>query len=102
MRARRPRTTLSSKHSETRSFHQAKEKDMSENPNELTIENSVLVLIDHQPAVALAVHSIDHGVLIDNVAGLARAAKDLGVPTVLTTVGAQGSVPVDPIFKEIS
>ena len=75
---------------------------MSENPNELTIENSVLVLIDHQPAVALAVHSIDHGLLIDNVAGLARAAKDLGVPTVLTTVGAQGSVLVDPIFKEIS
>jgi nicotinamidase-related amidase len=75
---------------------------MTDNPNELTIENSVLVLIDHQPAVALAVHSIDHGLLIDNVAGLARAAKDLGVPTVLTTVGAQGSVLVDPIFKEIS
>ena len=75
---------------------------MSENPNELTIENSVLVLIDHQPAVALAVHSIDHGLLIDNVAGLARAAKDLGVPTVLTTIGAKGSVLVDPIFKEIS
>src|SRR5260370_15968571 len=73
-----------------------------ENPNELTIENSVLVLIDHQPAVALAVHSIDHGLLIDNVAGLARAAKDLGGPTVLTTVGAQGSVLVDPILKEIS
>jgi len=28
-------------------------------------------------------------------------AKALGVPTVLTTVGAQGSVLVDPIFKEI-
>ena len=75
---------------------------MTHNPHELTIENSVLVLIDHQPAVALAVHSIDHGLLINNVAALARAAKDLGVPTVLTTVGAQGSVLVDPIFKEIS
>ena len=73
-----------------------------DNPNELTIENSVLVLIDHQPAVALAVRSIDHGLLIDNVAGLARAARDLDVPTVLTTVGAEGSVLVDPIFKEIS
>jgi nicotinamidase-related amidase len=73
-----------------------------ENPNELTIENSVLVLIDHQPAIALSVHSIDQGLLIDNVAGLARAAKDLDVPTVLTTIGAQGSVLVDPIFKEIS
>ena len=31
---------------------------MTNNPNELTIENSVLVLIDHQPWVALMVHSI--------------------------------------------
>jgi len=75
---------------------------MNSNPNELTIENSVLVLIDHQPGVALAVQSIDHSLLMNNVAGLAQMAKDLGVPTVLTTVGAQGSVLVDPIFKEIS
>src|ERR1700730_19036551 len=102
MRARPPRPTLSSKHSQTIPFHHPKETSMTDNPNELTIENSVLVLIDHQPAIAFAVHSIDHGVLIDNVAGLARAAKDLRLPTVLTTVGAQGSVLVDPIFKEIS
>jgi nicotinamidase-related amidase len=75
---------------------------MTNNPNELTIENSTLVLIDHQPAIALAVHSIDHGLLINKVAALARTAKDLGVPTVLTTMGAQGSVLVDPIFKVIS
>jgi nicotinamidase-related amidase len=75
---------------------------MNSNPNELTIENSALVLIDHQPGVALAVQSIDHSLLMNNVAGLAQVAKDLGVPTVLTTVGAQGSVLVDPIFKEIS
>jgi nicotinamidase-related amidase len=75
---------------------------MPDNPNELTIENSALVLIDHQPAVALNVHSIDHGILINNVAALAQMAEELGVPTVLTTVGAYGSVLVDPIFKEIS
>jgi nicotinamidase-related amidase len=68
----------------------------------LTIENSALVLIDHQPWVAFTVRSIDHRLLINNVAGLARAAKALGVPTVLSTVGAKGSVLVDPIFKEIS
>jgi nicotinamidase-related amidase len=85
-----------------RSPNELEETAMTNNPNELTIENSTLVLIDHQPAVALAVHSIDHGLLINNVAALARAAKDLGVPTVLTTIGAQGSVLVDPIFKEIS
>src|SRR6266850_1242131 len=75
---------------------------MTNNPNELTIENSVLVLIDHQPAVAINVHSIDLGLLVNNVAALARVAKALGVPTVLTTVGAEGSVLVDPIFKEIT
>jgi nicotinamidase-related amidase len=75
---------------------------MTNNPNELTIENSALVLIDHQPAVGLAVHSIDQGLLVTNVASLARTAKALRVPTVLTTIGAKGSVLVDPIFKEIS
>jgi len=77
-------------------------KTKTKNPNELTIENSVLVLIDHQPWVAFAVHSIDPGLMINNVAGLAQAARDLGVPVVLTTVGAKGSILVDPIFKEIS
>ena len=50
---------------------------MTNYPNQLTIENSALVLIDHQPWVAFAVHSIDPGLMINNVAGLARAAKDL-------------------------
>jgi nicotinamidase-related amidase len=71
------------------------------NPNELTIQNSALVLIDHQPAVGLAVHSMDQGLLIANIAGLASAARALGIPTVLSTIGAKGSVLVDPIFKEI-
>src|SRR5258705_2738786 len=75
---------------------------MNNNPNELTLENSVLILIDHQPAVVLNVHSIDLGLLVNNVAALARVAKALGVPTVLTTVGAEGSVLVDPLFKEFT
>jgi len=75
---------------------------MAKNPNELTIQNSAVVLIDHQPAVALCAPSLRQDVLVNNVAGLARAAKALGVPTVLTTVGATGSVLADPIFKEIS
>ena len=74
----------------------------NDNPNELTIENSVLVLIDHQPAVAINVRSIDLGSLVNNVAALAQAAKALGVPTVLTTVGAEGGALVDPLFTEIT
>ena len=36
---------------------------MTNNPNELTIENSVLVLVDHQPRVAFAVRFIDPGLM---------------------------------------
>ena len=72
------------------------------NPNELTIDNSAVILIDHQPAVALCAQSLRTDVLVRNVAGLAKCAKLLRVPTVLSTVGAQGSILADPIFKEIS
>lgn len=47
---------------------------MPDNPNELTIENSVLVPIDHQPAVAVNVHSIDLSLLTNNIAALAVVA----------------------------
>ena len=75
------------------------------NPNELTIENSVLVLIDHQPAVVINVRSIDLGLLVNNVAALSQVAKAFGIPTVLTTVGAEGSVLVlekkQPVASEL-
>jgi nicotinamidase-related amidase len=67
----------------------------------LTIENSAVILIDHQPMVAVGVQSIELGLLLNNVAGLAQTAKLLGIPTVLTTVGAKGSVLADPIFNVI-
>ncbi|MFF6971746.1 MULTISPECIES: isochorismatase family protein [Streptomyces] len=75
---------------------------MSENQNELTIENCAVVLIDHQPAVALMTTPRSQTELISNVTALAKAAKILDVPTVLTTVGATGGPLVDPIFKELS
>ncbi len=43
---------------------------MTNNPNELTVENSVVILIDHQPWVAFSVHSIDPGLMMNNVAAL--------------------------------
>jgi nicotinamidase-related amidase len=75
---------------------------MSENPNAITIDNSVLILIDHQPWVAFPVQSIERSLLVNNVTGLASAARDLGVPTVLTTIGATGGPLEDPIFHQIS
>ncbi|MFI9561411.1 isochorismatase family protein [Nonomuraea endophytica] len=74
---------------------------MTSSPTELTIQNSAVVLIDHQPWVA-SMLQIDGNALLDNVAMLSRAAKLLEVPTVLTTVGARGGALADPIFTQIS
>ena len=75
---------------------------MADNPNEITIDNSVLVLIDHQPWVAFAVNSIDAGLLVNNLAGLASSAKALDVPIILTTVGADGGALKDPVIKGLT
>lgn len=78
------------------------EPQVSDNPNEITIENSVLILIDHQPWVAFSVKSIDAGLLVNNLAGLASSAKALDVPVVLTTVGAEGGVLRDPPIRGLA
>lgn len=75
---------------------------MSDNSNEITIENSVLVLIDHQPWVAFAVKSIDAGLLVNNLAGLASSAKALDVPVILTTVGVKAGVLNDPPIRGLA
>ena len=54
----------------------------------LTPENSVLVLIDHQPFQIANLHSHEPTLVLNNVIGLARSAKAFNVPTVLTTVTA--------------
>ena len=72
------------------------------NDNDLTPTNSVLALIDHQPFVAFSVRSIDSGTLMSNVTGVAKMAKVLGVPTVLTMISPPGSPLADPIFKSVT
>ncbi|MEL3944228.1 hydrolase [Streptomyces sp. LNU-CPARS28] len=52
----------------------------------LTPEESVLVLIDHQPYQFANLHSHEPMMVTNNVVGLAKAAKGYGVPTILTTV----------------
>jgi nicotinamidase-related amidase len=49
-------------------------------------ENSVLVLIDHQPFQFANLHSHEPTLVSNNVVGLAKAAKAFSVPTILTTV----------------
>ena len=55
----------------------------------LTPENSVVLLIDHQPFQFASVNSHEPAMIANNVAGLAKAAKAYGVPTILTSVTAQ-------------
>jgi nicotinamidase-related amidase len=49
-------------------------------------EDSVLVLIDHQPYQIANLHSHEPTVIVNNVIGLAKTAKVFNIPTILTTV----------------
>ncbi|NCN10227.1 MAG: hydrolase [Leptospira sp.] len=72
------------------------------NINQLTIQNSVLALIDHQPFVAFPIQSITATELINNATALAKVGKELEIPTVLTTINAKGGPLNDPLFVQIS
>ncbi|MGD0680194.1 MAG: hydrolase [Polyangiaceae bacterium] len=52
----------------------------------LTPQDSILVLIDHQPFQFANLHSHEPTMIMNNVVGLAKAAKTFKVPTILTTV----------------
>src|SRR6202162_5057012 len=54
----------------------------------LTPQESVLILIDHQPFQFANLHSHEPTMIVNNVIGLAKAAKIFNVPTILTTVTA--------------
>jgi nicotinamidase-related amidase len=49
-------------------------------------EDSIVVLIDHQPYQFTNLNSHEPTMVINNVVGLAKAAKVFKVPTILTTV----------------
>lgn len=55
-------------------------------PALLRPEDSILVLIDHQPYQFANLHSHEPTMIVNNVVGLAKAAKVFDVPTILTTV----------------
>jgi nicotinamidase-related amidase len=80
-------------------------KNAGASPRLLTPQNSVILLIDHQPQMAFAAQSMDTQLLINNVTGLAKAAKVFKVPTLLTTVASKtfsGPIfaPVQAVFAE--
>src|SRR5258708_20960425 len=51
-----------------------------------TPQESVLVMIDHQPFQFANLHSHEPTMIVNNVIALAKTAKIFGVPTILTTV----------------
>jgi nicotinamidase-related amidase len=52
-------------------------------------EDSILVLIDHQPYQFANLNSHEPTMIINNVIGLAKLAKVFNVPTILTTILAE-------------
>src|SRR5882724_1891297 len=52
----------------------------------LTPEESIVVLIDHQPFQFANLHSHEPTMIVNNVIGLAKFAKAFKVPVILTTV----------------
>src|ERR1700716_2526646 len=70
----------------------------------LTPEESVLVLIDHQPFQFANLHSHEPTMIVNNVVALAKAAKVFNVPTILTTVledrGGKLIKPLQDVFPE--
>ncbi|WP_144632645.1 hydrolase [Bordetella genomosp. 13] len=64
-------------------------------------EDSVLVLIDHQPYQLANVNSHEPQMVINNAAGLAKAARAFGVPTTLTSVIAERGGLIFPQITEV-
>ena len=65
----------------------------------LTADNSALILVDHQIGLMTGVRDYETGELKRNVVALAKAAKVLGVPTVVTTTARDSMW--GPTFPEL-
>ncbi|QQP91106.1 hydrolase [Skermanella sp. TT6] len=64
-------------------------------------EDSVLVLIDHQPYQLANVNSHEPQMVVNNTAALAKVAKAFGVPTILTSVIADRGGLIFPQITDV-
>ncbi len=64
-------------------------------------EDSVLVLIDHQPYQLTNLNSHDPQAVVNNSAALAKVAKAFGVPTILTSVIADRGGLIFPQITDV-
>lgn len=67
----------------------------------LTPEECVIVLIDHQPFQFANLHSHEPALILNNVLGLAKAAKAYEVPCILTTVVAARGGHIIPALQAV-
>ncbi|WJH41931.1 hydrolase [Aliirhizobium terrae] len=64
-------------------------------------EDSVLVLIDHQPYQLTNVNSHDPHMVVNNATALAKSAKAFGVPTIVTSVIADRGGLIFPQITDV-
>jgi len=64
-------------------------------------EDSVLVLIDHQPFQLTNLNSHDPHMVVNNATALAKAAKAFNVPTILTSVLAERGGLIFPQITDV-
>jgi nicotinamidase-related amidase len=64
-------------------------------------EDSVLVLIDHQPYQLANLNSHDPHMVVNNATALAKAAKAFDVPTILTSVVAERGGLIFPHITDV-
>ncbi len=71
--------------------------------NPLTPDNAVLMFVDHQTGLLLAVDSLHAALLKNNIGALARVATIYGLPVILTVSAAtnpQGPGPLVPELRD--
>jgi hypothetical protein len=66
----------------------------------LTAENSLLLLVDLQDMFGMTISSIDQTNLVNNAAGIAKAAKVFNVPTILASANAKSFA--GPVFQPVT
>lgn len=66
----------------------------------LTAENSLLLLVDLQDMFGMTISSIDQTNLVNNAAGIAKAAKVFNVPTILASANAKSFA--GPVFQQVT
>lgn len=66
----------------------------------LTVDNSVLAMIDHQTGLMVGLGDEHPTVLKNNIVGLTRTAKAIGLPSVVTASLPEG--PNGPVMPEIT